>query len=241
MTAGRLDVTRSDTFGNAGPPSAGSVAPNANALCSSYLKAQLGGNRREALRLIVEDGLELGLSCQEVHRVIQRAQEEIGRLWQEDRITIAQEHMATAISQVVLSHVYQYADAPSSNGKKVLVACVEGELHDFPARLVADSLDLAGFELRYLGASVPTDGLLRMIGQEQPALLVLSVTMTFNVPKLRDAVRRVQQQYPGLPIAVGGGACAWNEGLATELSVNISGRDAAELVDNAKRLLGVAP
>ena len=205
------------------------------------MKAQLGGNRREALRLIVKDGLELGLSCQEVHRVIRQAQQEIGRLWQEDRITIAQEHMATAISQVVLSHVYQYADAPSSNGKKVLVACVEGELHDFPARLVADSLDLAGFELRYLGASVPTEGLLRMIGQEQPALLVLSVTMTFNVPKLRDAVRRVRQQYPELPIAVGGGACAWNLGLTSELSANISGRDATELVDNAKRLLGVAP
>jgi methanogenic corrinoid protein MtbC1 len=190
--------------------------------------------------LIVEDGLAQGLSCQEAHRVIRQAQQEIGRLWQEDRISIAQEHMATAISQVVLSHVYQYASAPPSNGKKVLVACVEGELHDFPARLVADSLDLAGFELRYLGASVPTDGLLRMIGEERPALLVLSVTMTFNVPKLREAVRRAREQHPELPIAVGGGACVWNQGLAAELGATISGRDAAELVENARKLLGVA-
>ncbi len=226
-----------------GPAPSGSALakPNPDALCSSYLEAQLGGNRREALRLIVEDGLALGLSCQEVHRVIGRAQQEIGRLWQEDRITVAQEHMATAISQVVLSHVYQYADAPSSNGKKVLVACVEGELHDFPARLVADSLDLAGFELRYLGASVPTEGLLRMIGEERPALLVLSVTMTFNVPKLREAVGRIRGQYPELPIAIGGGACAWNRGLTGELEATISGCDAAELVENARKLLGVTP
>ncbi|HTV24253.1 MAG TPA: B12-binding domain-containing protein, partial [Polyangiaceae bacterium] len=145
--------------------SAGSLTDSRSpgSLCASYLRAQLGGDRREALRLIVEDGLKRGLSCLDIHKVIQHAQNEIGRLWQEDRITIAQEHMATAISQVVLSHVYQYADAPVPNGKRVLVACVEGELHDFPSRLVADALDLAGFEVRYLGANTPTKHLLAMV------------------------------------------------------------------------------
>lgn len=209
-------------------------------LCASYLQAQLGGDRREALRLIVEEGLERGLTCLDIHRVIQQAQSEIGRLWQEDRITIAQEHMATAISQVVLSHVYQYADAPRSNGKKVLVACVEGELHDFPARLGADALDLAGFEVRYLGASVPHESLVAMVGTHQPDVLVLSVTMTFNVPSLRQAVQRVRARHPSVPIAVGGGACSWQPGLAAEVGADVEGRDATELVAKTQLLLGVA-
>jgi methanogenic corrinoid protein MtbC1 len=208
-------------------------------LCASYLEAQLGGNRREAVRLIVEDGLQRGLSCLDIHKVIQQAQSEIGRLWQEDRITIAQEHMATAISQVVLSHVYQYADPPRPNGKKVLVACVEGELHDFPSRLVADALDLAGFEVRYLGASVPHHSLLSTLDTDEPDLLVLSVTMTFNVPALREATRRVRARYPNLLIAVGGGACSWHSGLGAEVGASAEGSDAAELVESAKRLLGV--
>lgn len=208
-------------------------------LCAAYLRAQLGGNRREALRVIVEDGLERGLSCRDLHEVIQRAQREIGRLWQEDRITIAQEHMATAISQVVLSHVYQYAAAAPSNGKRVTVACVEGELHDFPARLVADAVDLAGFDVRFLGANVPSQHLLRMLIEEAPHLLVLSVTMTFNLPALRELVALVRTQTPAVPIAVGGGACVWNERLGDELHPDIIGRDAAELVDRANRLLGV--
>jgi len=219
--------------------SAGARLP-AGSLCASYLQAQLGGNRREALRLIVEDGLQRGLTCLDVHEVIQQAQSEIGRLWQEDRITVAQEHMATAISQVVLSHVYQYADAPRSNGKKVLVACVEGELHDFPSRLGADALDLAGFEVLYLGASVPHESLIAMIDTHRPDLLVLSVTMTFNVPSLREAVRRVRARHPSVPIAVGGGACRWQPDLAAEVDANVGGSDAAELVANARQLLGVA-
>ena len=224
------------------PGASGGPAGNSSAmatLCASYLQAQLAGDRREASRLVVENGLERGLSWADVHRVIQNAQNEIGRLWQEDRITIAQEHMATAISQVVLSHVYQYADVPRLNGKKVVVACVEGELHDFPSRLVADALDLAGFAVRFLGASVPTEHLLSMLEREKPDLLVLSATMSFNVPALRTAVTRVRAENPGLPIAIGGGACIWNERLAEELAADLAGCDAAELVAKAQKLLGV--
>ena len=205
-----------------------------------YLSAQLGGNRREALRVIIEEGLHRGLSPGDVQKVVQEAQREIGRLWQEDRISIAQEHMATAISHVVLSHVYQYATPAEPNGKKVLVACVDGELHDFPARLVADALDFAGFEVRYLGASVPTDSLLEMLDEEEPDLLVLSVTMSFNVPALRSAVKRAREHTKGrLPIAVGGGACTWARGLAAELQADLTGQDAAELVAAARARLGV--
>jgi len=212
---------------------------SAGSLCDRYLQAQLAGNRREALRLVVEDGLAHGLGCLELHKLIQRAQMEIGRMWQEDRITIAQEHMATAISQVVLSHIYQYAEVQPANGKKVLVACIENELHELPARLVADALDLGGFEVRYLGASVPTHDLLEMLDSEAPDLLVLSATMSFHVPQLRDAVRRVREHRPGLPIGVGGGAGAWPPGLGDALGAELSGGDAYELVDKAKRLLGV--
>jgi methanogenic corrinoid protein MtbC1 len=212
----------------------------AGALTASYLRAQLGGDRREALRLIVDEGLGRGLSCEDVHKVIRHAQSEIGRLWQEDRISIAQEHMATAISQLVLSHVYQYANPPTPNGKKVMVACVEGELHEFPARLVADALDLAGFEVRYLGASVPHAALLQMLDAEKPDLLVLSATMTFNVPQLREAVARVRERSGTLPLAVGGGACAFSPGLAGELGADLAGTDADELVALARRRLGVS-
>lgn len=211
----------------------------AGALAASYLRAQLAGDRREALRLIIDEGLGRGLSCEDVHEVIRQAQAEIGRLWQEDRISIAREHMATAISQLVLSHVYQHAQPPAPNGKKVMVACVEGELHDFPARLVADALDLAGFDVRYLGASVPHTGLLQMIESERPDLLVLSATMTFNVPQLREAVARVRERWATLPLAVGGGACIFSPRLAAELGADLGGTHADELVALARQRLGV--
>lgn len=218
--------------------------PDFGNLCRDYLAALLRGDRRGALRVVIADGLERGASVLDLQQhVVQAAQREIGRLWQENEISIAQEHLATAVSQVVLAYLYDHAPHVARNGKKVVIACVEGELHDFPARLAGDALDLAGFDTRYLGANVPTESLIQLLISERPDLLALSVTMAFNIGSLRSTVRavRAERALAGLPIAVGGGACVWSSDLASELKAELSASSAAELVAGARRLLGVAP
>jgi MerR family transcriptional regulator, light-induced transcriptional regulator len=208
------------------------------ALRDRYLTAQLAGDRREAIRLLMEDGIRKGLSIRELQlTIIQEAQREIGRMWQENRISVAQEHMATAISIMALAHLYDQAERDRANGKKVVVACVDGELHDFPARLVADALDLAGFDVRFLGASVPIDSLLRLLIAERPDVLALSTTMTFNIPNLRKSVHAVRSAHPELPILVGGGALG--QDLIAELGVAGSGKDAEETLTTVRKLAGV--
>lgn len=63
-----------------------------------FVAAQLRGDRREALRVVIDEGLAGGATVPELHlRVVQPAQYEIGRLWQENKISVAEEHLATAI------------------------------------------------------------------------------------------------------------------------------------------------
>jgi MerR family transcriptional regulator, light-induced transcriptional regulator len=205
-----------------------------------YLFAVLQGDRREALRIVVEEGLLGGATVLELQtRVIQEAQREVGRLWQEDRIGTAQEHMATAVAHLALAHLYERAPSSPRLGKRIVLACVEGELHDLPARIVADALDLAGFEVKFLGANVPTDGLVRLVAAEELDLIALSVTMSFNVPALREAVPRLRATSGGrIPIAVGGHACSWGPGIAAEVGADMTAGDAAEAVGEARLLLG---
>jgi MerR family transcriptional regulator, light-induced transcriptional regulator len=205
-----------------------------------YLAAQLAGDRREALRLLVDEGLLRGIPLQDLHlKVIQFAQYEIGRLWQENHISVAQEHLATAISQLAMSHLYRHLPRDPSNGKMVMLSCVEGELHEVGARMAADFLEMAGFDVRFLGANVPSHHLVRMVREQTPDLLALSVTMTYHLPALRDAVAVVREAVPRLPIAVGGLAFEWVPGIEKELDVSFFGKDARELVASACRTLGV--
>nr|WP_240486770.1 cobalamin-dependent protein [Hyalangium minutum] len=209
-------------------------------LLQRYLAAQLAGDRREALRLLVDEGLLRGIPLQDIHlKIIQPAQYEIGRLWQENRISVAQEHLATAISQLALSHLYRHLPRDPSNGKVVMVACVEGEMHEVGARMASDFLEMAGFDVRFLGANVPTGHLARMVREQTPDLLALSVSMTYHLPALRTALDQVRALAPRLPIAVGGLAFTWVPGLEQELGVSFHGKDARELVASACRTLGV--
>jgi len=216
------------------------VTPALAQLRDCYLRAQLAGDRREAVRLLVEDGLGAGAQVEELQtHVIRAAQAEIGRLWQLNRVSIAQEHMATAISQLSLAALFERATPRASHAKTVLLACVEGELHDLPARMVADVLELDGFDVRYLGANVPTEDLVAVARAEQPDLIGLSVTMSFNLPALRTAVARVRAAFER-PIFIGGHATGWSPGLAGELDVAEAGGSATELLAIARRLAGVA-
>lgn len=212
------------------------------ALTERFLAAQLSGDRREALRLMVEEGIAKGARVIDLQaHVIRPAQLEIGRLWQTNRVTIAQEHLATGVSQVVMARLYEFVCSTPRNGVVVAVACVEGELHDFPARLVADYLDHAGFTVRYFGANVPTDQTLMMLKSDPPRLLALSTTMSFNVAALRDTVGRVRAEIGAtLPILIGGHALQWSPDLARELGVETAPSSPDELIEVVRQLTRVA-
>ena len=216
--------------------------PDTGALCRRYLEAQLAGDRRGALRIVLDDGLAAGVPVPRLQaEVVQAAQREIGNLWQQNRISIAQEHMATAISHVVMSRLFEEAEPAERCGAKVVVACVEGEHHEFPARIVADYLELGGLDVRYLGADVPTDDLLRLLGEERPDVLALSVTMSFNAPSLLTVVQRVRERFPRLPILAGGHALTWEPRLARQYGVQTCGPEADCVVEQARKLAGCAP
>ena len=210
-------------------------------LTQRYVHAQLEGDRAAALA-VMNDALAAGMPVQDVHlKVIQPAQYEIGRLWENNEISIALEHQATAISQLVLAHLYDRLPRAPRNGKRVLLACVEGELHDMGSRIVADLLEMDGFEVRLLGASVPAASLAERVESYAPHLLALSATMTFHLSALKTAVCHVRHsRRPDVPILVGGRAFGWTNSASTRLDVQGYAADSGSLLTEARRLTQVA-
>ena len=64
------------------------------------LQAQLAGDRHRAMELVTHARTDGSISSHDIRvRVIRAAQKEIGRLWESNEISIAQEHMATGARQ----------------------------------------------------------------------------------------------------------------------------------------------
>lgn len=207
-------------------------------VADEFLAAQLAGDRMAALRLALAE-LDCGRSAEEIHlSVVAACQREIGRLWQENRISIAEEHLATAISQVVLAHVFTRFDRTPRLGKTVLVACVEGELHDMAARIASDLLEAGGFTVSFLGANVPTKDLVLQLLKARPDALALSVTMTFHLSAVRLAVAKVREAMGhAFPIILGGDAVVASPNVVEDPNVHHSGGSARSLVSLVRTVL----
>jgi methanogenic corrinoid protein MtbC1 len=202
-----------------------------------YLAALLAGASREALEVAVEEALWQDVEVPSLYlEVVQPAQREIGRLWQAKRIGVAEEHLATEISRTVVARLQALLPCEPSNGRRVVVACVEGELHDLGARMVADFLEMGGFDVRFLGANVPADTLAALVRKRPPDLLALSATASTSVAGLRRAVAAVRRVAGDrIPIAAGGQVFQRTPALRLQLDIDLHAGDARGMAAAARR------
>ena len=175
-------------------------------LKADFMSAQLAGDRTRALR-VINEASRSGMAPRELQlSVIAAAQREIGRLWELNQVSIAQEHLATAIAQLALAQLYGHGELAPPVGWTVLLACVEGEMHDFGPRIAADVLEAEGYDVRFLGANVPTHSLVELACRMRPDAICLSATMVFHLPALRQAVAALREALPEVHLLAGGWA-----------------------------------
>jgi methanogenic corrinoid protein MtbC1 len=144
-------------------------------------------------------------------RVITPAMHELGRLWAEGAITLADEHLATAVTHRVLAAIrlpqaFEETSRSGSEKPSALLAAVQGEQHALGLRMAADLLEDGGYRVAYLGADVPTEALLQAVRTFSPDLLALSVTMPESRQRLEEVVEAVRAEQPQLPVLIGGQA-----------------------------------
>jgi methanogenic corrinoid protein MtbC1 len=205
----------------------------------AFRAALLKGNQREALA-IVSRCMDSGhtLVDVEVH-IIQAAMYQIGELWQANQITVAQEHIATAIVQSVMTVALLRSTPPASISKSVLLACVAGNHHTIGLRMVADSFQLAGWEIQYLGADVPTASLIEQIGKWSPNLVGLSLSFAQQLPVARDIISQLSARFGSArpAVIIGGLAISRFDALAAVVGADAHAFDAQTAVGAATQIV----
>jgi methanogenic corrinoid protein MtbC1 len=201
-------------------------------LQQDYLREILAGKRKSALDLIM-DAYRSGYPIPAIYmEVFQEVLYEVGRLWENNQITVADEHMGTAITQYVMSNLYQHLEIADRQRGRLVMTGVQGELHQVGANMVADVLEADGWDVQFLGTNVPVDGVIQSIRQHKADLFGISSTMLFNLPKVIELVLAVRREFGGgLRIMLGGGAFRTLPELPDELKdcvVALNLRDALE-------------
>jgi methanogenic corrinoid protein MtbC1 len=92
---------------------------------------------------------------------------------------------------------------PTRDRERLLMAGVELEGHVVGLRMLADLAEDAGFDVRYLGASVPRDALLDLVSRLRPDIVCLSVSVATPTTSLVDAAQALVQR-GNVDVLVGG-------------------------------------
>lgn len=209
-------------------------------LAGQYLKALLDCDRERARELIL-GAVATGTTVRDIYlHVFQAAQYEVGRLWEANVITVAQEHYCTAVTQSVIAELYPRLFWSNRCGKRLVAACVEGEMHEMGVRMVCDFFEMEGWDTYYLGANTPTADMLKMVEDRKADVLAISATMRSHVPAVEELVRAVRSSatLARVPILVGGRSFNMTADLWKLVGADGTARDAAECVPMAVQLLG---
>lgn len=172
----------------------------------AYLAALLSGDR-ERCRACFEQWLAATADLRTLYEdLVQRSLYAVGEQWQLGKISVAAEHLATAISDSLLHLCYPRLFGLPRTGQTVVVAATANEQHHLGARMVADIFELHGWHAHFLGANTPQSGLLELIGRMRADAVALSSTVSANLPRLLQTARGIRAEFPDLPIIVGGQA-----------------------------------
>ncbi|MFD3647722.1 B12-binding domain-containing protein [Streptomyces cyaneofuscatus] len=166
--------------------------------------------------------------------VIARVQGRVGEEWAANRISVAQEHAATAINERAVAAVSVHPAARTTVTRgRIAVACVDGEWHGLPARLLAEVLKLRGWRVDYLGAQVPTPHLIAHLHRTRADMVALSSSIATRLPTAHAAITACQAV--GVPVLVGGAAFGPQGRYAKLLGADAWAPDARAAADRLAR------
>jgi methanogenic corrinoid protein MtbC1 len=209
-------------------------------LARQYLDALLRGERHTASQLVL-NAIDQGASIKDVYlHVFQQSQYEIGRLWQMNKITVAQEHYCTAATQLVMSQLYPRLFATARIGRRLVATCIGDELHELGVRMVADFFEMEGWDTYYLGANTPPGSILRTLEERRAEILAVSATMTSGVRAVAGLIARVRasERGRGVKILVGGYPFNLSNELWRHVGADAYAPDAEQAVAVASDMVG---
>jgi methanogenic corrinoid protein MtbC1 len=174
-----------------------------------YVAALLAGRRSEC-REIVEALLAAGVPIRQLYTgLFQRSMYRVGELWETNIITVGNEQLATSITEGLLTLIYPKLFASPRSGKRAVISCSANEYHQIGGKMVADLLELNGWDCAFHGAGTAPDVVLESIQETKPDAAGLSLGILSHLDGLTQMIERMKTDFPQLDLLVGGQAFAW--------------------------------
>lgn len=218
----------------------GSMKENGSASPQEKVREDvLKGNKKR----IIEDtknALGLGLLPGNIlNDILLPAINEVGEFFDKGKYFLPQ--LIASAEAMKMSIEYLEPLLQDTKGKKempaVVIATVEGDIHDIGKNLVALMLKNHGFQVIDLGKDVPKEKIIEAAKESHASIIALSALMTTTMQEMGKVIAYAREQGVDAKVIIGGAVIT--QDYADEIGADGYSKDAADAVKLAKRILDI--
>jgi methanogenic corrinoid protein MtbC1 len=212
-------------------------------ILQKYMEALLAGDRRCA-RAVLEESLQGGVPANRVYMdIIWPVMVEIDGLHRSEKVTPAQEHLATRINRALVDQLQNKLPRKPLRDKRIVICSGPTEGGELGAQMSADLFESDGWEVRFLGGGVSNDDVLAFVHEYNPDILLIYGSTPRCAPDIRKLIDTVRQvnAWPNMRIMVSGGLFNRAEGLWEEIGADLFAENAADALELALGCEGPTP
>ena len=190
---------------------------------------------QEQVQQAVDTGIDLNRL---INDALISAMDIVGKRFSDGKIYVPEMLLSAKTMQQGLNIIKPLLESgEAENRGTVVMATVKGDLHDIGKNLVSMMLEGAGFRMIDLGVDVKTDYLIEIVKKEQADILGLSALLTTTMQEMKEVIEALDTAGLRETVKVMVGGAPINQGFADKIGADGYGKDAAEAVQLARRLL----
>ena len=203
---------------------------------SGVFQAVLKGNKEHVLEE-VKKMLDGGAKPDEIiNEHLIAAINEVGELFDKKKYFLPQLISSANTMKLAIEYLEPMLERSNTEAMAtIVVATVEGDIHDIGKNLVVLMLKNYGYHVIDLGKDVPADVIVDTAMNEGAKVIGLSALMTTTMMRMKDVVELAKEKGCTAKIVIGGAAIT--ESFSDEIGANGYSKDAAECVKLVERLL----
>lgn len=206
----------------------------------AYATALQAGDEPAALAT-VERARRAGVPADQIYyAILAPSMVRIGELWERNELSVAEEHLATAITERMIARLSPEFAPPGGRAcGLVVVGCVSGERHLLGLRMLSDMLRARGWRVLDLGADVPTADWVRLTLRYRADAVAISVNNEQHLDEAAALIGALHGAAPGLTVLAGGAALDRNPQAWRAIGADLYDSDPAKAVGRLTEGLGV--
>ena len=163
------------------------------------------------------------------------ALDEVGKKYESGKIYLPGLLLSAETSKCAFERIKTKVNKGSSNGVKIVIATVKGDIHDIGKNIVKLLLENYGFEVYDLGKDVPSSKIVEEAISKNCEIVALSALMTTTVSAMEEVISELKKQAPSIKIIVGGAVLT--EDYAKKIGADAYAKDAMGAVRYAEKFL----